>query len=49
MGTYKVWMLKGGNWEGQNKYEKGGRSAVVKKIEKATGQKNGTIKVRSAS
>jgi len=46
MGTYKVWMLKGGNWEGQNEYAKGDRSAVVKATEKKTGRKNGTVKVR---
>jgi len=48
MGKFDVYRLSGGNWK-RIGGEQGNRSEVVKKIEKATGQKNGTIKVRSAS
>ena len=46
MGNWKVYLLEGGRWMGQNEYAKGDRSAVVKATEKKTGRKNGTVKVR---
>ena len=45
MGKFNVYKLDGGNWN-RIGGEKGSRSEIVKKTEKATGQKNGTIKVR---
>ena len=43
---YKIFTLEGGKWKMSNQYVAGVRSNVVKKIEKETGKKNGTVKVR---
>ena len=48
MGKFNVYKLSGGNWK-RIGGEKGSRSEIVKKAQKETGHKNGTIKVRSAS
>lgn len=45
MGKFNVYKLSSGNWK-RIGGEQGNRSDIVKKAQKETGQKNGTVKVR---
>ena len=45
MSKFDVYKLSGGNWKRIGS-ETGDRSEIVKKVQKETGQANGTIKVR---
>ena len=45
MSKFDVYILSSGNWKRIGS-ETGDRSEIVKKVQKETGQKNGTVKVR---